>query len=84
MAVDPGQGLDLALDLALTIVVSPFVLALSALIAIAIKIDSPGSIVFAQTRVGINGRHFKVYKFRTMVEDAEAQKAYTEPPNKTV
>ena len=64
-----------ALDLALTIVVSPFVLLLSAIIAIAIKIDSPGSIVFAQTRVGVNGRHFKVYKFRTMVEDAEARKA---------
>jgi lipopolysaccharide/colanic/teichoic acid biosynthesis glycosyltransferase len=64
-----------ALDLLLTIVVSPLVLVLSAIIAIAIKLDSRGSIVFAQTRVGANGRHFKVYKFRTMVEDAEARKA---------
>ncbi|MCE2850496.1 MAG: sugar transferase [Chloroflexaceae bacterium] len=63
------------LDLAITIVVSPFVLVLSALIAVAIKIDSPGSILFAQTRVGVNGRHFKVYKFRTMVEDAQSRKA---------
>ena len=63
------------LDLAITVVVSPFVLLLSALIALAIKLDSPGPILFAQTRVGLNGRQFKVYKFRTMVADAELRKA---------
>lgn len=43
--------------------------------AIAIKIDSPGPVLFKQTRVGMNGRLFKVYKFRSMRQDAEALKA---------
>lgn len=42
--------------------------------AIAIKIDSPGPVLFCQTRVGQNGRHFKIYKFRSMFVDAEARK----------
>jgi len=40
------------------------------LIALAIKLDSPGSVFFAHTRVGRYGRPFKVLKFRTMVQDA--------------
>lgn len=43
-------------------------------IAIAIKIDSPGPVLFKQTRVGLNNRHFKLYKFRSMQSDAEAKK----------
>ncbi len=39
--------------------------------AIAIKLDSPGPILFKQTRVGENGRHFTIYKFRSMVANAE-------------
>ena len=42
--------------------------------AIAIKLDSPGPIVFRQVRVGRNGRPFRVYKLRTMVVDAEARR----------
>ena len=45
-----------------------------AAIAIAIKLDSRGPIFFKQRRVGRHGRHFEVYKFRTMVPDAEALK----------
>lgn len=52
------------------IVFSPFML----VAAIAIKIDSPGPILFKQTRVGQNGRHFKIYKFRSMYIDAEERK----------
>ena len=37
----------------------------------AIKLDSKGPVFFSQTRVGKNGRKFKIYKFRTMQEDAE-------------
>jgi lipopolysaccharide/colanic/teichoic acid biosynthesis glycosyltransferase len=44
------------------------------LCAIAIRIDSPGPILFAQTRVGKDGRLFRMYKFRTMVENAEMLK----------
>ena len=46
-------------------------LILSIIIAIAIKIDSRGSVIFKQKRLGKNGKVFKIYKFRTMVENAE-------------
>jgi lipopolysaccharide/colanic/teichoic acid biosynthesis glycosyltransferase len=45
-------------------------LPLMAVIALLIKLDSPGSVFFAHERVGRNGRKFKVLKFRTMVQDA--------------
>ena len=40
-------------------------------VAAAIKLDSPGSIIFKQLRVGQNGRKFNLYKFRSMYADAE-------------
>ena len=43
-------------------------------IALAIKLTSPGPIIFCQTRVGRYGRHFKFYKFRSMYIDAEERK----------
>ena len=52
------------------IVVAP----LMGLIAVAIRLDSEGPIFFRQTRVGRDGRHFSILKFRSMVADAEAQK----------
>jgi exopolysaccharide biosynthesis polyprenyl glycosylphosphotransferase len=42
-------------------------------IAIAIRIDSPGPIVFSQTRCGLRGKPFKIYKFRTMFLEADRQ-----------
>ena len=45
-----------------------------AAIAIAIRLDSKGPILFRQIRVGRDGRHFSILKFRSMVVDAEAQK----------
>ncbi len=41
------------------------------LVAIAIKLDSPGPIFFVQDRVGMNGERFRFYKFRSMAADAE-------------
>lgn len=42
--------------------------------AIAIKIESKGPVIFKQERVGLNGRRFFIYKFRSMCNDAEEQK----------
>jgi lipopolysaccharide/colanic/teichoic acid biosynthesis glycosyltransferase len=44
-------------------------------VAIAIKLDSPGPIFYAQTRHGVGGRPFKIVKFRSMVANADALKA---------
>jgi exopolysaccharide biosynthesis polyprenyl glycosylphosphotransferase len=43
------------------------------LIALAIRLDSPGSVFFHQTRVGADGRLFEIYKFRSMREGAEGE-----------
>ncbi|MHC5732087.1 MAG: sugar transferase, partial [Nostoc sp.] len=42
-------------------------------IAIWIKLDSPGNVLFRQIRIGRFGREFSIYKFRTMVADAESR-----------
>ncbi|MDJ0712640.1 MAG: sugar transferase [Prochloraceae cyanobacterium] len=52
-------------------------------VAIAIKISSPGSIFFRQERVGLHGKIFKVWKFRTMVANAAKLQAKLEAQNKT-
>ena len=48
---------------------------LAIMIAPAIRLESPGPIFFSQTRIGKNGRRFKIYKFRSMYLDAEKCKA---------
>lgn len=59
------------LDVTLTLLALPFVLIIVLITAIAIKLDSPGPVFFAQERIGYNGRRFTVYKFRSMIVDAE-------------
>jgi len=44
-------------------------------IAPAVKLESPGPLIFKQKRVGKNGRYFYIYKVRSMYQDAEARKA---------
>jgi exopolysaccharide biosynthesis polyprenyl glycosylphosphotransferase len=46
-----------------------------ALIAVAVRLTSPGPVFFSQIRVGQGGRYFRIFKFRSMVEDAEAKRA---------
>jgi len=48
---------------------------LFALIALAIRLDSPGPVFFSQERVGLGGRVFRFHKFRTMREGADGEKA---------
>ena len=50
-------------------------------IAPAIKILSPGPVIFSQVRIGKNGRQFKIYKFRSMYMDAEERKKELEARN---
>jgi exopolysaccharide biosynthesis polyprenyl glycosylphosphotransferase len=60
-------ALDAALAAALLVVTAP----LMVLIAIAIKLETPGPVIFSQERVGFRGKKFTVYKFRSMRQDAE-------------
>ncbi|MEH2137194.1 sugar transferase [Nostoc sp.] len=52
-------------------------------IAIAIKLDSPGTVFYRQTRIGLHGQQFKVWKFRTMRSDAEKLQKELEALNET-
>ncbi len=52
------------------VILSPFLF----IVAVIIKLDSPGPVIFKQLRVGQNGRNFYMYKFRSMVVDAEERK----------
>jgi exopolysaccharide biosynthesis polyprenyl glycosylphosphotransferase len=60
------------LDLVLVVMTLPLSMALAIVIWAAIRLDSPGPTIFAQTRVGRYHKPFTLYKFRTMVDDAEA------------
>jgi exopolysaccharide biosynthesis polyprenyl glycosylphosphotransferase len=62
--------MDITISLFLIILLSPVLLAIS----LIIKLSSKGPVIFKQTRVGIRGRHFSLYKFRTMIADAEKLK----------
>ncbi|WP_092550595.1 sugar transferase [Actinoplanes derwentensis] len=54
-----------------------------AVIALGIRLSDPGPVFFRQTRVGHDGRTFKVWKFRTMYQDAEERKATLEELNES-
>lgn len=66
--------IDFILALIVLIISSPVLL----IIAIAIKIDSKGPVVFKQRRLGKNGKEFNMYKFRSMVVNAEASGVYSD------
>jgi len=74
----PSDETQLAFKRLLDIAVSVLILTLAApmilLAALAIKLSSPGSVFFKQRRVGLNGRSFTLYKFRTMIEDAHERR----------
>ena len=63
------------LDLLLCLLGTPLIVPVLLLIALAVRIESPGPILFAQSRTGRDGRRFRMFKFRTMVANAEELKA---------
>lgn len=69
--------MDFVLSLAGLIILSPLLIA----VALVIKLTSPGPVLFAQERVGMNKRLFKLYKFRSMYVDAEARRRELEHLN---
>src|SRR5207244_2295562 len=62
--------LDVGVSLLLLTLATPIIV----LAAIAIKLTSPGSVLFKQERIGLNGRIFTLYKFRTMTENASQRR----------
>ncbi len=77
------RGLDVLLSLAGLIVLSPFLL----IIALAIKLSNPGPVFYRQLRMGLDGRPFAMWKFRSMRPDAEEETgavwAKAEDPRRT-
>lgn len=69
-----NKNLKRTFDLLITLSSLPFVLPIMLLTAIAIKLDSPGPVIFKQERVGRWGRKFTCYKLRSMHTDAEFRK----------
>jgi exopolysaccharide biosynthesis polyprenyl glycosylphosphotransferase len=65
------RAIDTAISLAVLTILFPVLL----VVAILIKLTSPGPVFFVQNRVGMNQRQFKLYKFRSMVADAEQRKS---------
>jgi lipopolysaccharide/colanic/teichoic acid biosynthesis glycosyltransferase len=61
------RAVDLAIALPLAILTAPLV----AVLALAVRLESPGDPIYRQTRVGRDGRPFEIYKLRTMVSGAE-------------
>jgi undecaprenyl phosphate N,N'-diacetylbacillosamine 1-phosphate transferase len=58
------------LDRVVAVVTLPFVALVMAAIAVAIKLDDGGTVFFRQTRAGLNGKPFRIWKFRSMVPNA--------------
>lgn len=69
--------LDIVLSAIGLVILSPVLL----IVAILIKLESSGHVIFAQKRVGLNGKEFKMYKFRSMVQNAEELKEKLDKQN---
>jgi exopolysaccharide biosynthesis polyprenyl glycosylphosphotransferase len=75
------QLLKRAFDITVAGVLLLLTLPLLAAIAIAVRLTSPGGVIFQQERYGLHRRRFRILKFRTMVSDAEALQASIESLN---
>jgi lipopolysaccharide/colanic/teichoic acid biosynthesis glycosyltransferase len=66
-------GVKVAFDYTLTLLLLPFSAILVGLAALAVKMTSPGPVFYTQTRIGLNGRRYKIIKIRTMHNNCEAR-----------
>src|SRR5260221_4064355 len=67
----PRHLLKRVIDLTLIAIALPIIIPLALIIAVAIKLDSPGPVLFPHRRVGKDGREFNMYKFRSMHNRAD-------------
>lgn len=67
----PRYILSRVLDITLILAAAPYIFLIFSIIFILIWIDSGGPIFYSQIRIGRNGKKFKLYKFRTMVQNAD-------------
>lgn len=72
------QAVQRVLDILFAVILLAVFFPLVVVIALLIKIDSPGPVLFKQNRVGKHGTEFPFYKFRSMVEDAESRREHLE------
>lgn len=70
-----GRIAKRVIDLIIIVAGAPLILLLSTIIGIAIRLDSPGPILYVQRRVGMGGREFRMIKFRSMVRNADKMHA---------
>lgn len=68
---DWEKALKRVLDIVVSVMIIIFTLPMTIITAIAIKLESKGPVFYRQERVGLRGRPIKIYKFRSMVNDAE-------------
>ncbi|GAB4321811.1 MAG: exopolysaccharide biosynthesis polyprenyl glycosylphosphotransferase [Phototrophicales bacterium] len=69
---NPYPFLQRVMDISLSLIVLFFLLGMLPILAVLIRLDSKGGVFYSQVRTGMNGKPFRIYKFRTMHSDAEA------------
>ena len=83
-SVEPKQApiyraLKRAFDICMAALLMLILWPLGAALAIMIVLDSKGSPIYAQNRIGLNKRHIRLYKFRSMVSNADDLKSHFTP-----
>lgn len=67
----PHAGTKRAMDMLICILAMPLALPLLGILALLVRLDSPGAAIYRQERIGRNGAPFTLYKFRTMIPNAD-------------
>ena len=70
--------------LALILILLPLVAVMALIIAIAIRLDSPGPVLFRQQRTGLHGTSFTMLKFRSMVVGSDDENRFAQPKDKRI